>query len=193
METINSVFFAPEVERATVSLAWHFPEAVLPPVLRHLDPLTHFTQPWCSDLIQAINLVFDRLTKADWPTVIDCLRQQHKLVDNEYLVDLDEIFSLALYHRRATKDLLTYYIELLKDYALLRGPLPPKLRPPVLQFSGGSGLLKPNKTRRPDSSDPDFTGRAYVAGTPYLVSLWIDKDEFKQTIVKLRFKPAHGL
>jgi hypothetical protein len=193
MDEINTTFFAPEIERALVSLAWHFPADVLARVLRHLNPEIHFHEPFCAQLLDAINLVYSDLNTTDWPTVVDCFRQQNSLTNPETLAALSAIFSLAEYqNRKATRDLVDYYIELLKDYALLRGPLPPSFRPPVLHFSGGSALLKDNAPSKRYPSQPDFLGPGRVKGNPYEVSLWIDKDAFKKTVLKLRFKPLHN-
>ena len=194
MEKIDSTYFAPEIEQAAVSLAWHHPETVLALLLRHLNPEIHFRSPWCAEILDAVSLVYSDLNTADWPTVVDCLRQQRKLVDQTQLNDLNQIFSLAEHVKRATRDLVDYYIELLKDYALLRGPLPHNKRPPILHFSGGSALLKDNlHFKRPNSLDPDFLGRGKIAGQTYEISLWIEKDVFRKTVLKLRFKPvSHG-
>lgn len=192
-QEINTALYAPEIQRATVSLAWHFPHDVLPLVLRHLDPAVHFPEPFCADLLEALSFVLSELNTTDWPTVIDCLRQQHKLHDPEQLSAINEIFLLAQHHARATRDLVDYYIELLKDYAGLRGPLPPTQKPPILRFSGGTALLKDNFYKKHSSSqDPDFIGPGHIDGRRYQISLWIEKDVFGKVQCQLRFKPAQA-
>jgi len=139
----------------------------------------------------AINLVFSELATTDFPTVLDCLAQQHKHYSPEQKAAISEIFALAQQHARASKDLVDYYIELLKDYALLRGPLSPTQKPPILRFSGGTALLKDNfYKKRSGSLDPDFIGPAQIEGKRFQVSLWITKDVFDKTVLQLRFKPA---
>src|SRR5215469_2939882 len=100
-EAVDTRPYAPAIQRATVSLAWHFPHDVLPLVLRHLDPAVHFPEPFCADLLEALNFVLSELNTTDWPTVVDCLRQQHKLHENEQLATINEIFSLPQHHARA--------------------------------------------------------------------------------------------
>ena len=193
MEGIDSSLYAPEIQRSTVSLAWHFPDVALPVILRHLDPHVHFPEPFCADLLTAINMVFSELNMADFPTVLDCLSQQNKRYSPEQKAALSEIYALAEHQTRATRDLIDYYIELLKDYALLRGPLSPTQKPPILRFSGGTALLKDNfYKKRSGSLDPDFIGPGQIEGKRYQISLWIEKDVFDKTVVQLRFKPSQA-
>lgn len=176
-------YYAPEVECALVSLCWHKPE-LLARVLRKLDPEIHFTELNCRMLLYAINTLYSELGETDWSSVIDCLRQQEKLFGQEHLVELEAIFSLAQGYDRASSGLLDYYIELLGDYASLRRPSP-HAKPPVLRFSGGRALLKPNKAKRPGSNEPDFKGLGIVAGNPISLSLWVETDQHKQTTLNL--------
>lgn len=57
--------------------------------------------------------------------------------------------------------------------------------------NSNSGALFKNDRKRPDRQDPDYTGKAEIAGSQYYVDAWINevKDQPGRKYLKLKFKP----
>jgi hypothetical protein len=168
-------YYAPEVETALVSLVWRHPE-YLEPVLRELDPETHFVQPHCRHILKAVQLVFTQLGATDWSSIVQALREQKLLEETGNLVLLDEVFTYD-----ACGSLLNYYIDLLKDYAKQRKADPTQ---PVYRFTGGRIQLQTNP-HWGDEGDPDYFGVGFVAGKKYNVKGWVSRPEDKSAELKL--------
>jgi DnaB helicase-like protein len=172
-------YYAPELERAIVSLCWHRPEN-LPKVLQALDPAVHLKEPHLRLILEAINLVYRELGATDWATVIDYLRQQGKLAECGELVGLDEIYRLE-----PCPALLSYYIELLKDYGALREGAP---LAPTLRFNGGQGQIFNNKAKK-TQREPDVIGVVAIASKAYELKGWMATDSLGQVFIQTRFYP----
>lgn len=58
--------------------------------------------------------------------------------------------------------------------------------------NSNSGALFKNERKRPDRQDPDYTGKAELAGVPYYVDAWVNevKTQPGRKFLKLKFKPV---
>ena len=58
--------------------------------------------------------------------------------------------------------------------------------------NSNSGALFKNDRKRPDRQDPDYTGKAELAGVAYYVDAWVNeiKDKPGRKFLKLKFKPV---
>lgn len=58
--------------------------------------------------------------------------------------------------------------------------------------NSNSGALFKNDRKRPDRQDPDYTGKAEIAGSQYYVDGWINevKDQPGRKYLKLKYKPV---
>ena len=58
--------------------------------------------------------------------------------------------------------------------------------------NSNSGALFKNDKKRPDRQDPDYTGKAELAGVVYYVDAWINevKTQPGRKYLKLKFKPV---
>lgn len=158
--------YAPEIETAFVSICFHQPERC-GVAYRELDPQVHFIQPHLRHILEAIDLAYRELGMADWPSVIQVLREQNRL---EACGGLDGINQVYIAHTPTpvTGRIFDHYLDLLKDYAVNR-----KLDPPqkTYKFTDGKGTVVPNKVKRKET-DPDELGQAFVAGKAYSVKVW---------------------
>lgn len=57
--------------------------------------------------------------------------------------------------------------------------------------NSNSGALFKNDRKRPDFQDPDYTGKAELAGVAYYVDAWVNevKTQPGRKFLKLKFKP----
>lgn len=179
--------YAPEIERALVGLVWHEPFR-LPLVLRELNLSLHFFEPATRILLEAINTVYGELNAADWATVVELLRQMDQLDECGGLERLNEIYA-----RPGYQTLLDYYIQALKEYALIRDSTPIR----AADFlSGGRGVLRIHK-RKTHVKAPDMIGSAHISGHSYVLSAWIAEtaDGLQEFQIIFEFKArrkSHG-
>ena len=170
-------YSALEIEEALLGLVWHQP-GLLPNCLQKLVPDLHLSQP-NKTLLETILYCSREMGACDWATVIEALRQLGELEACGDKVILDQIYS-----NPGFECLLSWYIEILADYASARTEEPPRSGS---FFSGGKGQLTANKARTGTSAD--VIGVAVIAGKPYSIRGWSAKDFLDQKFIDLRFYP----
>lgn len=175
VEGSSTLLFSPEIETATVAIAWREPERVAL-LKRQLDPALHFIQPHCRWILSAIDIAWGELGLADWPNVIQILRELSRLEDAgglDGVLDVwreGEFLSSSVWQQAGKTDkLFAHYIKMLKAYALARQKVPPLA---YKHFVGGKGTLWLNKVRK-NKSAPDFAGEARISGKLYQLKGWL--------------------
>lgn len=169
--------FAPEIETAFVSICFHQPERC-GAAYRELDPQVHFIQPHLRHILEAIDLAYRELGVADWPSVIQVLREQGRL---EACGGLDGVNAVYIAHTPTpvTGRIFDHYLDMLKDYAINRSADPPQN---TYRFTGGSLALYPNKNQR-KPTDPDFLGDGKIAGRQYRAAVWKSGETYQLKVI----------
>lgn len=169
--------FAPEIETAFVSICFHQPERC-GAAYRELDPQVHFIQPHLRHILEAIDLAYRELGVADWPSVIQVLREQGRLEDCGGLDGVNAVYATHI-PTPVTGQIFDHYLDLLKDYAVNR-----KLDPPqkTFRFTGGHGTLAKNKLKTKET-EPDLVGYSKVAGRWYKAAGWFRGDSVEFSLV----------
>jgi hypothetical protein len=158
---------APEIEQALVAGLWHQPER-LAETCRWLDPNAHLSLPYLRLVLYAIKRCYSELGAADFPLVVQCLRELGSLTEVGGVEALD-----SLYETRWYPPLFPIYALFLRERALARCS-DPKAPPPF--FSGGSGSLELSKVRK-SAQHPVYTGSARIGGHFYTIRGWPKGEE----------------
>jgi hypothetical protein len=177
-------YFAPEIEEAAIAILWRQPER-LGEFLREIDPAVHITQPHLRKILEAIDLGWRELGAVDFATIVTLVRELNYFEDCGGREGLNELWVAGDRNvATAPNDdvIFAHYVEMLKTYALARKS---DGKFPCARFTGGSGELFPNKTKRRDS-DPDFLGEIKIAGKLYRVAAWFVAD---RSAIQIRCLP----
>lgn len=176
-------YYAPEVERALVSLLWHQPQQ-LPHVLQKLSP-QDFSDWLCRLVIEAIALAYSEQGQVDFTMVVEILRELDQLENCGGLVSLESLYTVwdRLMDERHYEPLIDFYVGLLKVYAAQREPD----AVPLTGFTGGSG-----KIVRQDQGKANFRGNVRICGKTYSVLGYLEAEPLSPYTINLRFYPYHG-
>lgn len=196
MAEAHTFYFAPEIEAALVSCAWHEPDR-LAVVYRELDPAVHLSQPHLRFLMEAIDLAYRDLGCVNFEVVIQVLRETGHLEHCGGLEGANQIYGLELdsYGEAArfsklcdqvrNEKIFRHYLEMLKIYAVHRSQVPPR---PVYVFTKGWLALHQNKIKSSRGA-PDALGEGKLAGRSYAAAMWIETDEHGNQIFKVSLTP----
>jgi hypothetical protein len=188
-EEKHTFYFAPEIEEALVSFAWHEPER-LASVYRELDPALHITQPHLRWLLEAIDLTYRDLGCVNFEVVIQALRETGHLEDCGGLDGASHVYGLEEFGRddaERNQKIFKHYLSMLKTYAVHRAGDPHS----VTRFTNGELYLSVNKTKTKDS-DPDLVGHGNVAGRSYKAAAWVTTNPQASDSVRVSLLPSHG-
>jgi hypothetical protein len=163
----HTFYFAPEIETNAVSILWRRPEW-LPEFLQRFNPEIHIQQPHLRTIIEAINIVYGDLGVSDFAAVTQCVRELGRFEDCGGLDGLNAVY-LAHEPTEHTRAVYRHYLEMLETYAKARGS---DHAFPVARFSGGDGVLTPNRIQRRDT-EPAFLGEFKVAGKSYRAGAYL--------------------
>jgi hypothetical protein len=159
--------FSPEIEEATVSIIWKHPERVAA-FLRDFDPTVHLVQLHLRIIVEAINIAYGELGAADFPIVLQVVRELGQLGECGGIPGLNKVYEASYY----TSPIFEEYLRLLREYAEHRQTDP---LTPLHFFTNGKGTLYKNKNKtRPN--DPDYIGPAKVRGRSYRLRAWLCED-----------------
>jgi hypothetical protein len=183
----HTFYYAPEIEAALVSFAWHEAER-LATIYRELDPAIHLSQPHLRWLLDAIDLAYRDLGCVNFEVVIQVLRETGHLEDCGSLEGANQVYGLEEYGREDSirnEKIFRHYLEMLKTYAVHRKIVPPR---PVYVFTSGSLVLHQNKVKT-FQNGPAAIGEGKIAGRSYCAAMWIQIDEHGQKIYKVSLTP----
>lgn len=154
-ETLSSVFAA-EIEVAAVSMLWHHTEW-LAEFMRELDPGIHLFQAHLRRIIEAIGISAAECNCADWPSVVQVVRELGCYEELGGAEGLNAVYS-AVEPTKFDYPVLCHYIDMLKRYAIARDRCVP-----IYRFIRGDFVLEPNKLGHSESA-PDFIGSGRFSG-----------------------------
>lgn len=168
-------YFAPEIEDATVSIIWHEPER-LAEFLRQFDPNVHLAQPHCRIILEAITLAYGELGTADFPTVVQVVRELGRLEECGKIEGLNRIYSAIEISLPYIEQVYRHYLDMLRLYAAHRKVTPSEK---LYLFTAGRVAVRRSKIKS-KPTDPDYLGDAKVRGRIYKVRGWESRGRGEQ-------------
>lgn len=154
--------YSPEIETATASMLWHHPDW-LAQFLREHDPDVVFFQPHVRRIVQAINIAYSELGLADWPDVVQVIRELGAYEEVGGLDGLSALYA-AVVPTEFDRRCFGHYCDMLKRYAIAR-----EHQVRLYRFVRGDFLLEPNRLKR-GPNGPDYVGTGRFGGRLYRVA-----------------------
>ena len=181
-----TLHWAPEVERATLAIAWWHPHLV-GIIQRELHPDIHFTVLQYRIVLEVLSIVFRQEGHTEFQSVVACIIELGAFEECGGREGLNEILTDRNQHpwgvsQESAEPILRDHIRYLKEAAKIRGVDPTK---PFIHYTGGHGFLQKNKAAT-KPTHPVVIGKARLFGHQFNLAGWSAGEDVKLTFELMR-------